>query len=80
MPRGNKKIVISATDQALSLWEAGFFKSAKKLKDVDAKLATIGYNFGAPELAKALERASYLTRRGKRGAYEYIQKGPYKAP
>lgn len=74
----NKKIVISATEQTLILWKSGFFKVAKKLRQVDEKLMAAEYNFSVAELGKALERAYYLTRRGKRGAYEYVQKGPYK--
>ncbi|MEK7601352.1 MAG: hypothetical protein AAB480_02370 [Patescibacteria group bacterium] len=77
MHKGNKKIVISATVQVQRLWQKGYFKLAKTLAAVDEHLAKDGYNFGASELAHALARAPYLTRKGKRGAYTYIQKGPY---
>ncbi len=77
MQKGNKRIVISATEQLQRLWQKGHFKVARTLPAVDDHLAKNGYNFGASELAHALARASYLTRKGKRGAYTYIQKGPY---
>lgn len=77
MQKGNKKIVISPTEQLQRLWKLGFFEDAKKLSDTDARLAKDKYHFSPAELGKVLERAAYLTRRGKRGAYEYIQKGPY---
>jgi hypothetical protein len=78
MPRGNKKIIISATDQLQRYWEKGFFKGSKTVADTDKQLAKAGYNFSPAELGMALMRAPYLTRKGKRGAYTYIQKGPYK--
>lgn len=77
MQKGNKKFVISPTENLQRLWKEGFFKAWRKFKQVDEHLAKSDYHFGAPELGKALERAAYLTRRGKRGDYEYIQKGPY---
>lgn len=77
MPKGNKKIVISATERLQHLWKSGLFKSAKKLSEIDATLAKQEYNFTTAELGMALKRAPYLTRKGKRGAYTYIQKGPY---
>ena len=77
MRKENKKIVISATDRLQHLWMSGVFKTAKKLSEIDAHLAKQGYNFTTAELGMALMRASYLTRRGKKGAYTYIQKGPY---
>jgi hypothetical protein len=43
------------------------------------KLDKRGNHFADPELGMALMRASHLTRPGKRGAYEYIQKYPYVA-
>ena len=77
MHKGSKKI-ISATGRLQWLWEQGVFKVAKKLSDIKVRLAKDGYNFTATELGMALKRARYLTRRGKRGNYEYIQKYPAK--
>jgi hypothetical protein len=77
MRKENKKIVISATNQLQNLWEKGVFKVAKKISEIDTCLAKDGYNFTPAELGMGLKRAAYLTRKGKRGAYTYIQKGPY---
>jgi hypothetical protein len=41
------------------------------------KLDKKGNHFSDAELGMALMRANHLTRRGKRGSYEYIQKYPY---
>ena len=77
MPKENRKIIISATDRLQYLWESGLFKTAKKVSEIDSILAKQEYNFTAAELGMALKRAPYLTRKGKRGSYTYIQKGPY---
>lgn len=77
MRKENKKIVISATDRIYKLWTKGFFVAQKKLSAIEQQLAKEGYHFSPAEMTMALKRASYITRRGKRGVYEYIQKGPY---
>lgn len=77
MQKGNKKIVISPTDRLQHLWKQGVFKVGKKIAEIDMLLAKDGYNFTSAELSMALKRAPYLTRKGKKGGYIYIQKGPY---
>lgn len=77
MPKENRKIVISATGRLQHLWKSGLFRSAKKISEIDTALAEQGYNFTAAELGMALKRALYLTRKGSRGTFTYIQKGPY---
>lgn len=77
MRKGSKKIVISPTKNLERLWKDGFFKKWRTLPATAEHLSGDGYNFPSTALGKALERASYLTKRGKRGGYEYIQKGPY---
>lgn len=77
MQRGNKRVTISATERVQYLWEKGTFKSAQAFSAIDEQLAKSGYNFSTAELGMALLRAPYLTRKGKRGGYTYIQKGPY---
>jgi hypothetical protein len=75
----NRKMKIARTaTQALSiLWEEGFFKNWKKKAGIEEHLAKRGNNFSGPELGMALKRARHLTRRGKHGTYEYIQKHPF---
>jgi len=79
MPKESKKIksVTSATAALKILWKEGFLKAWKKYAPIVDRLAKDHYHFSDPELGMALGRAKYLTRRGKRGGYEYIQKYPY---
>ena len=69
----------TATEALKILWEEGFFRAWKKGAAIVDRLAKRGNNFSAPELGMALKRARHLTRRGKRGNYEYIQKHPFVA-
>ena len=59
------------------LWEENFFVGWKKVGPIEDVLAKRGNHFTDAELGMALKRAKYLTRRGKRRNYEYIQKYPY---
>jgi hypothetical protein len=77
MPKESKVTKITPTIVLPQLWKDGTFKTWQKSADITDKLASKGYHFTSAELSMALSRASYLTRRGKAGAYEYIQKGPY---
>jgi hypothetical protein len=77
MKKGNVKIIISATQQVQNLWEKVYFKTAQSLSAVDEHLGKSDYHFTPSELAMALTRASFLTRKGRRGTYTYIQKGPF---
>ena len=72
----NNKIVKTAPEALIHLWEGGFFKAWKKFKDIEDRLANGGYHF-SDALDMALKRAKHLTRRGKRHSYEYIQKYPF---
>lgn len=73
------RVAKTATEALKILWEAGFFRSWKKKAPIVESLAKRGNNFSDPELGMALKRANHLTRRGKRGSYEYIQKYPFVA-
>jgi hypothetical protein len=67
----------TATEALRILWEEGFFRSWKKKAAVEQSLAKRGNHFSDAELGMALKRGKHLTRRGKRGGYEYIQKYPF---
>jgi hypothetical protein len=67
----------SATEALTILWDEGFFSSWKKKGSIETDLAKRGNHFNGAELGLALMRAKHLTRRGKAGHYEYIQKYPY---
>jgi hypothetical protein len=79
MTKRNAKVAKTATEALKMLWEEGFFRTWKKITAIVDRLAKRGNNFSGPELGMALKRARHLTRRGKRGSYEYIQKYPFVA-
>ena len=70
----------TGTEALKMLWEEGFFRSWRKIGNIEATLAKTGHHFSDPELGMALKRARFLTRRGKRRSYEYIQKYPFTPP
>ncbi len=74
-----KRIARTATEALKYLWEEKFFSAWKKKAAIEAALAKRGNHFSDAELGMALMRANHMTRRGKRGSYEYIQKYPYAA-
>ena len=71
------KVARSATEALKILWEDEFFSAWKQKSSVAEALAKKGNHFSDPELGMALMRANYLTRRGKRGEFQYIQKYPF---
>ena len=76
----NRPLIARTATNALSiLWEEGYFQDWRKRSDIENKIAKRGNNFSGPELGMALKGSWKLTRRGKRGAYEYIQKYPFAA-
>jgi len=77
MENKNRKIIKTATEALKVLWQEGFFKTRQNNSKIVSNLAKRGNNFSPAELGMALKRAKHLTRRGKRGNYEYIQKHPY---
>jgi len=74
----NKKtrVARTATEALKILWGEGFFRGWKKKGAIDQKLGQRGNHFSDSELGMALKRAKHLTRKGRRGSYEYIQKHP----
>lgn len=79
MANKNSRIAKTATEALTILWKEGFFQSPRKKDEIENHLGKRGNNFSGPELGMALKRAKKLTRKGKRGAYEYIQKHPFDA-
>ena len=77
MANKNIKIVTTATKSLIILWEKGIFRNWVKITNVVEELSKRGYHFPSANVGKALQRAKYLTRRGKRGNYKYIQKHPF---
>jgi hypothetical protein len=77
--RHNNPVAKTATEAIRILWAEAFFRGWKKKAGIEEKLAKRGNHFSNAELGMALKRATYLTRRGNRGSYEYIQKHPFVA-
>jgi len=73
----NQLITTTATEGLKVLWKEKFFEKARKVPEVVENFSKRHHHFSDAELMMALKRAQYLTRRGKRGSYEYIQKHPY---
>jgi hypothetical protein len=71
------EVAKTATEVLGMLWREGFFRKSQTQPKIVAHLASKDHNFGGPELGMALKRAKYLTRRGTRGCYEYLQKYPF---
>lgn len=69
-----KRSARNATDALIILWEEGFFNIRQNFKSVCDDLTTRGNNFPPQSLSRALRQARFLTRRGKSGSFEYIQK------
>lgn len=77
MANRKARIARTATEALKILWEESFFRGWKKKFAVVENMAKKGNHFSDAELGMALMRAKHLTRRGKRGNYEYIQKYPF---
>jgi hypothetical protein len=71
------KIAQTAPDALKILWREQVFFKYKKLNDIKATLEKRGYNFTDYNLSMALKNAKFLTRKGARGDYTYIQKHPF---
>jgi hypothetical protein len=76
MPR-DKLIAKTATEGLKALWKEKFFEEARKVSDIAENFSRRHHHFSDAELGMGLKRAKYLTRQGKRGSYEYIQKHPF---
>ncbi len=57
-----------------SLWSQGFFSSDRDFETVRAELGKVGINPADPALSMALRRSKFLTQKGKRTQYRFIQK------
>ena len=76
-PTKTTMIAKTATEGLQIIWSEGFFEAWKKVSDIAKMFADRKHHFSDAELGMALVRAKYLTRRGKRTKYEYIQKHPF---
>jgi hypothetical protein len=79
MANRKTRVATTATEALKILWEAGFFRSWRKMGSIEEGLAKRDHHFPGRDLGMALKRGKYLTRRGKTGSFEYIQKHPFVA-
>lgn len=59
------------------LWKEKVFLKPKDANTIEAELSKRGYNFTDKNLMMALMRAKFLTRKGQKGNYSYVQKHPF---
>jgi hypothetical protein len=71
---GEKPTKRTVPDLLKQLWNNGFFFDEKDFQSIKLKLSSLGCNPSSPSLQMAIKRAKYLTQRGRRGNYYYIQK------
>jgi hypothetical protein len=77
MQKDEMKIVTTAPEALKILWREKIFLKLNKVEEIEAELKKRGYNFPEKALLMALKRASFLTRKGSRGSFTYIQKHPF---
>lgn len=71
------KIAKTAPEALKLLWEEKILLKPKTYKLIDEELERRGYNFQEKNLMMALKSAKFLTRKGSKGQYQYVQKHPY---
>jgi hypothetical protein len=75
---GKRDVRVTCGVALQHLWASGQFKQAMSLKQIAAALSKDGgCNFRTEALLMALSRAKFLTRRGAKGSYTWIQKYPH---
>jgi len=74
MWNGNKKNA-NAFDCIELLWKEGFFKTGRALGEVSECITKKwGHNLPPADISKALKKAPFLRRLGKRRLFQYLQK------
>ena len=71
------KIALTAPQALRILWQEKVFLKPKDVRTIEAELAKGGYNFTDKNLMMALKDAKFLTRKGDKGNYTYVQKHPH---
>jgi repressor of nif and glnA expression len=59
------------------LWKDKVFLKPLSLAEVMQELEKRGYNFTLQAIDMRLKGSKYLTRKGPKGDYKYVQKYPY---
>jgi repressor of nif and glnA expression len=71
------KVATKPSEALKILWKERIFLKPNKIAEVMKELEKRGYNFNEQAIHMALKRAKYLTQKGKKGNYTYVQKYPY---
>lgn len=77
MQKDKCEIATTVPEALKLLWKEKFFFKPKKVEEIEAELEKQGYNFPDKALLMALKRASFLTRKGTKGKFTYVQKHPF---
>ena len=70
-------IATTAPNALRILWREKGFLKPQDVRSIEAELAQRGYNFTDKNLMMALKDAKFLTRKGAKGNYSYVQKHPF---
>ena len=71
------KIAKTAPEALELLWSRKTFLKKRNFNEIKTELEKLGYNFTDHNLGMALNNVKFLTKKGKRGEFTYIQKHPY---
>lgn len=71
------KIAKTAPEALKILWSGKIFLKKKNFNEVKKELEKRGYNFTDHNLGMALNNVKFLTKKGKRREFTYVQKHPY---
>jgi hypothetical protein len=73
----DKEVATKPSEAVRLLWKGKLFLKPKSLPEVMKELEDRGYNFTLQAKDMALKGSKYLTRKGLRGEFTYVQKYPY---
>lgn len=79
MSKGSKGLP-NSTEVLRLLWQEEFFAKAKSLSEISEHMSARGFNPQAGGLSMALKRATFLSKKGKRGKFVYLQVAPPTSP
>ncbi len=73
----SQQVVPTKPSQAIEqLYQKGFFKARRTLTDTLEELVKRDCNFGSSSVLMALQRASFIQQKGRKGSYTFVQKHP----
>ena len=70
-------IARTAPEALKILWSGKIFLKKKNFNEIKMELEKRGYNFTDYNLGMALKNVKFLTKKGNRGEFTYVQKHPY---